>query len=61
MLPLCCEDKIGVLPWSPLGSGRLAREGSAESTHRAETDAIAKAMLHPQTPALCNHQPVSQE
>lgn len=26
MLPLCNEDKIGVIPWSPLAGGRLTRD-----------------------------------
>ncbi|KAF6574800.1 aldo/keto reductase [Paenibacillus sp. FSL M8-0228] len=39
MLPLCKEEKIGVIPYSPLAGGRLARE---TTTHRAETDEIAK-------------------
>jgi aryl-alcohol dehydrogenase-like predicted oxidoreductase len=39
MLPLCKEEKIGVIPYSPLAGGRLAREAT---THRAETDQIAK-------------------
>jgi aryl-alcohol dehydrogenase-like predicted oxidoreductase len=41
MMPLCLEEKIAVTPYSPLASGRLAREGS-ESTERYETDPIAK-------------------
>lgn len=24
-MPLCKEDKIAVMPWSPLAAGRLAR------------------------------------
>jgi 1-deoxyxylulose-5-phosphate synthase len=43
MLPLCCAEKIGVIPYSPLASGRLTREGSAESTLRSETDQIARS------------------
>ncbi len=43
MLPLCREEKIGVIPYSPLASGRLTRDWSAESTLRAETDQIARA------------------
>lgn len=39
MLPLCKEEKIGVIPYSPLAGGRLAREST---TRRAETDQIAK-------------------
>src|ERR1700720_4253015 len=42
MLPLCREEKIGVIPYSPLASGRLTRDGSSESTLRSETDQIAK-------------------
>ena len=42
MLPLCKEEKIGVIPYSPLASGRLARDWS-ETTHRSETDQVAKA------------------
>jgi 1-deoxyxylulose-5-phosphate synthase len=43
MLPLCREEKIGVIPYSPLASGRLTRGWSSESTLRSETDQIAKA------------------
>lgn len=42
MLPLCREEKIGVIPYSPLASGRLTRDWSSESTLRAETDQIQK-------------------
>ncbi len=42
MLPLCREEKIGVIPYSPLASGRLTRDSSAESTLRSETDQIQK-------------------
>ncbi|MBK8986235.1 MAG: aldo/keto reductase [Chloroflexi bacterium] len=41
MLPLCVEEKIAVTPYSPLASGRLARDW-AETTPRLETDPIAK-------------------
>jgi aryl-alcohol dehydrogenase-like predicted oxidoreductase len=37
MLPLCADQGIGVLPWSPLARGRLAREWG-EKTKRSETD-----------------------
>jgi len=43
MLPLCRDQKIGAIPYSPLASGRLTRDWSAESTARSETDAIAKS------------------
>lgn len=42
MLPLCAEEKIAVTPYSPLASGRLARDWS-ETTTRFQTDAIAKS------------------
>ena len=41
MLPLCREEKIGVIPYSPLASGRLTRD-QGEKTHRAETDQVQK-------------------
>ncbi len=43
MLPLCAAEGIGVLPWSPLARGRLAR-GWNESTNRAETDEFGKTL-----------------
>jgi 1-deoxyxylulose-5-phosphate synthase len=42
MLPLCREEKIGVIPYSPLASGRLTRDRT-ETTLRSETDQIAKS------------------
>jgi hypothetical protein len=42
MLPLCREEKIGVIPYSPLASGRLTRDWSSETTARSETDQVAK-------------------
>jgi 1-deoxyxylulose-5-phosphate synthase len=41
MLPLCREEKIGCIPYSPLASGRLTRNWSSESSLRAQTDQIA--------------------
>jgi aryl-alcohol dehydrogenase-like predicted oxidoreductase len=43
MLPLCREEKIGVIPYSPLAAGRLTRDWSSERTLRSETDQIAKS------------------
>lgn len=42
MLPLCRAEGIGVIPYSPLASGRLTRDPGAGSTLRAETDQIQK-------------------
>ncbi|MFL0373047.1 aldo/keto reductase [Paenibacillus amylolyticus] len=41
MLPLCKEEKIAVIPWSPLAKGRLTRDWD-ETTHRSENDAIGQ-------------------
>lgn len=42
MLPLCREEGIGVIPYSPLAGGRLTR-GREESTLRSETDQVQKS------------------
>jgi aryl-alcohol dehydrogenase-like predicted oxidoreductase len=42
MMPLCKAEKIGVIPYSPLASGRLARDWS-ETTYRYETDQAQKS------------------
>lgn len=39
MLPLCREEGIGVIPWSPLARGILTRPGGGE-TARSKTDKI---------------------
>ena len=44
MLPLCREEGIGVIPWSPLARGFLAgnrRKGDFGDTSRAKTDEFA--------------------
>ena len=42
MFPLCEDQKIGMLPWSPLAAGRLARkpDQEGEATRRAQTDTV---------------------
>jgi aryl-alcohol dehydrogenase-like predicted oxidoreductase len=43
MLPLCLAEGIGVLPWSPLARGRLARAWETQpSTTRGQTDEYGK-------------------
>jgi aryl-alcohol dehydrogenase-like predicted oxidoreductase len=46
MLPLCQDQKIAVIPWSPLAKGRLARKPSKEKdeSFRAQTDAIGRRL-----------------
>jgi 1-deoxyxylulose-5-phosphate synthase len=41
MLPLCLDEGVGVIPWSPLARGLLARGRSAATT-RAGSDQIAR-------------------
>nr|WTB28765.1 aldo/keto reductase [Streptomyces sp. NBC_00830] len=43
MLPLCADQGIGVIPWSPLARGRLTREWDAASA-RSETDEFGKTL-----------------
>ena len=43
MLPLCREEGVGVIPWSPLARGRLTRDWE-EGSARAETDEFGKTL-----------------
>ncbi|MFL6416969.1 MAG: aldo/keto reductase [Bryobacteraceae bacterium] len=43
MLPLCLDQGIGVLPWSPLARGKLTRPWD-QTTERGETDAFGKTL-----------------
>ena len=41
MMPLCVDQGVGVIPWSPLARGRLTRDWD-ETTARSETDEFGK-------------------
>lgn len=43
MIPLCKEEEIGLMPWSPLARGRLTRDWD-ETTERSETDEYGKKL-----------------
>jgi aryl-alcohol dehydrogenase (NADP+) len=43
MLPLCRDQGIGVIPWSPLARGRLTRPWDATSA-RSETDEFGRTL-----------------
>ncbi|MCW2791704.1 MAG: alcohol dehydrogenase [Nocardioides sp.] len=43
MLPLCADQGVGVIPWSPLARGRLTRPWDA-TTARAETDEFGASL-----------------
>ena len=49
MLPLCEDEGVGVIPWSPLARGRLARP-LGETTVRSETDGFGK-VIYPEDEA----------
>jgi len=44
MMGLCRSEGIGVIPWSPLARGRLARRWQSETTKRFETDKYQKTL-----------------
>ena len=45
MLGLCLEEGVGVIPWSPLARGKLARPASSEGgTDRARTDKFSRTL-----------------
>jgi 1-deoxyxylulose-5-phosphate synthase len=46
MLGLCADQGIGVIPWSPLARGRLARPWD-EVTERSETDEFGRFLYQP--------------
>src|SRR5207245_4344507 len=49
MIPLCIDQGVGVIPWSPLARGFLAgnrKPSSADVTTRAKTDPMAKSMYY---------------
>jgi aryl-alcohol dehydrogenase (NADP+) len=43
MLPLCLDQGVGVIPWSPLARGLLTRDAE-QSTARRETDDFGKTL-----------------
>lgn len=43
MLPLCAQEGVGVIPWSPLARGRLTRDWDDHSA-RSETDEFGKTL-----------------
>jgi aryl-alcohol dehydrogenase-like predicted oxidoreductase len=43
MLPLCQDEGIGVIPWSPLARGRLTRDWDA-TTARSQSDGFGRSL-----------------
>ena len=52
MIPLCREEGIGMIPWSPLARGLLAGSKAA-GTQRAQTDEMMAQLFKPE-----NDQPI---
>ncbi len=50
MLPLCADEGVGTMVWSPLARGRLAR-GWGEGTRRSDSDPFADMLYTPLTEA----------
>jgi aryl-alcohol dehydrogenase (NADP+) len=49
MIPLCLEEGVGLIPWSPLARGFLAGNRNAENrgeTVRAKTDDFAQRLYY---------------
>ena len=46
MMPLCADQGIGVIPWSPLARGRLTRDWD-DTTTRSQTDVFGSNLYDP--------------
>jgi aryl-alcohol dehydrogenase-like predicted oxidoreductase len=44
MVPLCLDHGVGLIPWSPLARGYLARPPQGPATRRSETDRFGKTI-----------------
>ncbi|CEF41413.1 aldo/keto reductase [Acetobacter senegalensis] len=44
MIPLCADQGVGLMPWSPLARGRLARP-VGEQTKRSESDTFGQTLF----------------
>ncbi|MFC5829451.1 aldo/keto reductase [Nonomuraea insulae] len=52
MLPLCADQGVGVIPWSPLARGVLARAGTAATTVRRGSDDRIDSLYDPENDKL---------
>ena len=51
MVPLCRDQGVGLMPWSPLARGRLARLPGAAATPRSESDRFGTMLYAPMAEA----------
>ncbi|NAS21068.1 aldo/keto reductase [Herbidospora sp. NEAU-GS84] len=55
MIPLCLDEGVGTVVWSPLARGRLARAwDDARATARSETDGAFADLLYPPADEAAN-------
>jgi 1-deoxyxylulose-5-phosphate synthase len=47
MVPQCLDQGVGLIPWSPLARGLLARRGDESETTRARTDSFIGSLYRP--------------
>jgi len=45
MIPYCHDTGVGIIPWSPLARGVLARPWSSRETKREATDSFLKSQI----------------
>jgi aryl-alcohol dehydrogenase-like predicted oxidoreductase len=56
MIPLCLDEGVGTIVWSPLARGRLARAwDDSRATARAETDGAYADLLYSPAEEASNH------
>ncbi|MER7128774.1 aldo/keto reductase [Streptosporangium saharense] len=46
MIPLCADQGVGLIPWSPLARGLLARAGSERGSLREDSDTVRIGALY---------------
>ena len=51
MLPLCADQGVGVIPWSPLARGRLTRDWDASAPPAARPTSSASTLYRGHRPA----------
>ena len=45
MVPLCLDQGVGLIPWSPLARGRLTRPPGEGGTTRSASDAFGQSLV----------------
>jgi aryl-alcohol dehydrogenase-like predicted oxidoreductase len=64
LIPFCKDQDLGLIPWSPLARGRIARAGSkSDQTTRSDDDAVVQNLLYgaPDDPVLDDVSAVATE